>query len=55
MTKTSTSNLTLKDHKLIVIDHHMGHLVIHKIDEIVNSILDRLESDDKPIVTIRPS
>ena len=55
MAKTSTINLALKDHKLIVIDHHMGHLVVHRIDEIVNSMLDHLENDDKPIVTIRPS
>jgi len=55
MTKTSSGDLTLKNHKLIVIDHHLGHLVIQKIDEIVNSILNRLENDDKPIVTIKPS
>jgi len=33
----------------------MGHLVEHKIDEIVESILSHLENEDKPVVVIRPS
>ena len=55
MAKTANGNLTLKEPKLIVIDHHMGHLVVHKIDDIIQSILNNLENESKPILTIRPS
>ena len=35
MIKTESGNLTLKDPKLITIDHQSGHLAAHKIDDII--------------------